>query len=259
MPAVRLCSVSALLAAAGLLLPPANAGFVRFYFTSSADPAGLTDPSLAFMNSGGNGTDGVDYALNGERPSVTAPTIDARRGEFLYLWVAFEKEPNNRKIQGINLEIDSDAWEIDRGIYLGDDENGSGGSIRWNLGSQTTDPMVLVAIEEPGIVNVKDDGWLYHGGDTRTALLGAIAFDETFKGEVRLGLARQRVSYERGASPRVKFGDNEEYADGWACDENCPTWWSTDADAYVIPEPATLMLLILSAAAIRYGRSQTCE
>lgn len=246
-------------AAAALLVAMASsiaAGAVRFYFTSSADPAGLTDPSLAFKDTGGNGTDGTDYALNGELPAVSAPTIDARKGEFLYLWVAFEKEPNNAKIQGINITIDGDGWETARGLYLGDDSSGGGGgSIRWNLGSQTSDPIVLVAIEEPGVVNSKTDAWLYYGGDTRTALLGAIEFDEKFNGEVRLGLCKQEVTYYRRSSPHVKLGANEETLDGGIWVEGQPPRWSTDPDAYVVPEPASLILLVFSASTFLLRRT----
>lgn len=224
----------------------ASAGAVRIYFTTSADPAGLTDPSLAFKNTGGNGTDRTDYALNGELPAVGVPTIDASIGQFLYLWVAFEDEPNSRKIQGMNLTIDNDEWETARGIYLGDDAF-HGESLRWNLGSQTTDPMVLVAIQEPGIVNRKSDGWLYYGGDTRTALLGAVAFSADFTGEVRLGLSKQGVSYSGQSAPKIKFGGNEEEL------EPDPFWgmdvWSTDADAVVVPEPALAFPLLLAAVA----------
>lgn len=223
---------------------------VRFYFTSSADPAGLTDPSLAFKDTGGNGTDETDYALNGELPSVSAPTIDARKGEFLYLWVAFENEPSDVRIKGIHFGIDGDSAESDRGVYLGDNSL-HGGPVRWNLGSQTNDPMVLAAIQEPGIRNSDPDAWLYYGGDTRTALLGAIAFEAKSPLEIRLGIEYPGVFYDRQASPIIKLGGNEEQIEGGIDNQ----WiWSTDADAYVIPEPGMLTLLLIAAGAVRRPR-----
>jgi hypothetical protein len=46
-------------------------------------------------------------------------------------------------------------------VSIGNDDNGDqGGSVRWNYGSQMVDPMVLVAIREPGIVNKSGEQWL---------------------------------------------------------------------------------------------------
>jgi len=242
---------------AGLALVASASADVRFFFTSSADPAGLTNPGLAFSNTGGNGTDGSEYQLTGDLPTVGDPSIDPSKGEFLYLWVAFENEPNSRKIQGINLSIDQDGNETARGIYLGNDDNGDeGGPLRWNYGSQTTDPMVLVAIQEPGVVNRTTDRWLYYGGKSRAALMGAVQFKlgDSIEGyDVRLGLDRQGVSYSGQTSPMVKLGKSDEQFDGSVQPEGTPTRWSEDADAHVagIPEPASLMLLALAGLAIR--------
>jgi hypothetical protein len=240
---------------AGLALVASASADVRFYFTSSATGAGLTDSSLALKNTDGSGTDGATYALTDVDPAVADPSIDPSAGEWLYLWVAFENEPNARKIQGINLSIDMDGNETGRGIYLGDDTNGDeAGSIRWNLGSRTTDDMVLVAIQEPGVVNRSTDRWLYDGS-TRTGLLGGVQFKFGDAGpyEVRLGLDRQGVSYSGQASPKVKLGKSDEQFDGAVQPEGTPTRWSTDADAFVagVPEPASLLLLALAGLAIR--------
>jgi len=236
---------------AGLALVASASADVRFYFTNSATGAGLTDSSLALKNTDGAGTDGTSYALTDTAPSVSNPDVDPAAGEWLYLWVAFENEPNARKIQGINLSIDMDGNEVARGIYLGDDTNGDeGGSIRWNLGSRTEDAMVLVAIQEPGVVHRTTDRWLYDGG-TRSALLGGIQFKGDSEYDVRLGLDRQGVSYSGQASPMVKLGANDEQFDGAVQPEGTPTRWSTDPDAHVVPEPAGLLLLALAGLAIR--------
>jgi hypothetical protein len=235
---------------AGLALVASASADVRFYFTNSASGAGLTDSSLALKNTDGSGTDGTSYALTDTDPTVGNPSIDPSAGEWLYLWVAFENEPNSRKIQGINLEIDQDGNETGRGIYLGDDTNGDeGASIRWNLGSQTTDPMVLVAIQEPGIVNRTTDRWLYDGG-TRTALLGAMQFKEG-NYEVRIGLERQGVSYSGQAAPKVKLGAGDEQFDGSVQPEGTPTRYAKAPSAVIVPEPASLLLLALAGLAIR--------
>lgn len=240
---------------AGLGLVTSAFADVRFYFTNSADEAGLTNPALAFSNTDGNGTDGSSYALTGAAPKVSTPFVEPQNGQWLYLWVAFEDEPNNRKIQGINLSINAEDHEVARGIYLGDDSNGDeGGSVRWNLGSQTDDPLVLVAIQEPGIVNRSADRWLYDGG-TRTALLGALQFEYGQKGsyEVRLGLERQGVSYSGQKAPMVKLGSNNEQFDGSVLPEGTQVRWSTDPDAKIdgVPEPASILLLALAALAVR--------
>jgi hypothetical protein len=101
---------------------------VRFFYTNSADGSGLAtgDP---FEDTGENGDDGSDYTLTDVVPQVGCPTIDPGKGEFAYVWVKFEDEPNDRTIQGLNLTLnDQPALELDRGVYLGVDFLGS---LRW--------------------------------------------------------------------------------------------------------------------------------
>jgi MYXO-CTERM domain-containing protein len=239
---------------AGLALVAAASADVRFFFTNSADGSGLAtgDP---FADTGGNGTDGTDYTLTDVVPSVVPDlTIDPSAGEFVYVWVRFESEPNSRKIQGINLTLnDQPGLETARGVYLGNDDNGDqGGSLRWNYGSQTTDPMVLVAIQEPGIANVNGARWLYFGGSNRVALLGALQFQPVDgEVEVRMGLERQGVSYSGQNSPMVKLGWNDEQFDGSVQPPGTPTRWSDDPDLILIPEPASMLLLALAGLALR--------
>jgi hypothetical protein len=104
---------------------------VRLYFTSSASAAGLTDSSLAFKDTNGNGTDFSEYRLKEAAPEVGVPTVDPTQGEYLYLWARFEDEPGGAKIQGIHLSVDDYAVELGRGVYLGDDSNDSG-ERRWH-------------------------------------------------------------------------------------------------------------------------------
>lgn len=232
---------------------------VRFYFTSSADAAGLADTTYVFEDTDGAGTDGSSYEQSGT-PDVGVPTINPSAGEFLYVWVEFEGEKNGRKIQGINVVLNDQAFgggiaESDRGIYLGDDSNDSGEKLRWELGSATSDPMTLVAVTTPGIANGTSNKWLYTGSKNgrRIALLGAIKPGEgTY--DLHMGIGQNGVSYASNSdgqrAPNVKFGGNDEQFDG-NVQEQEGYRWSSDADAHIVPEPASMLLLALAGLALR--------
>lgn len=244
----RIAALGALLVA---LAAPAAAD-IRFFFSKSSEEAGLTNPALAFLHTGGSGRDDSEYRLRDTAPAIGVPTIDPALGEYLYLWAAFEDEPDNRKIQGIHLTISQDENEIVRGVYLGNGDNSDdGGSLRWNYNSRTNDSMVLVAVETPGIRNRAADGWLYHGGSERMALLGAFKFSVNAVTGIRLGLEFQGVSYAGNKAPKVKLGGNDEQFDGAVQPEDTPTRWSSDLDANIVPEPATAVLLLLAGVALR--------
>src|SRR5262249_25707245 len=138
-----------------------------------------------FDDTDGHKTDGASYLLNDSLPKIGVPTVDPSKGEFLYLWVEFENEPNGRKIQAINMVANDAAFkreekEADRGMYLGDDSNGeSGQKLRWTTSSKTKDAMTLVGVDTPGIVNrnrPNNEAFLYNGikNGRHYALLGAI-------------------------------------------------------------------------------------
>lgn len=239
----------AIVLGACLLVSSASAA-VRFFFTSSADGAGLADTTHVFDDTDGSGTDGKSYALNDNAPTVGIPTIDPSKGEFLYLWLAFEGEKNGRKIQGINIVANSEAYgggvaELERGMYIGNDDGGPFGEpLRWNYSSKTLDAMTLAGVNVPGVKNQAENAFLYRGGSARYALLGAIAPGEGAY-ELRLGLGKNGVSYAKNSddqrAPRVKFGGNEEEFDGGVKEES---YWSSDADAVIVPEPAAGLILI---------------
>ena len=239
---------------------------VRVFFTSSADPAGLTDLTHVFDDTDGGQTDGSSYKLTDAAPTVGVPTVDASKGEFLYLWLAFEDAAAGRIVQGINMVFNDQTQsgghgEEDRGVYLGLDDNGDGGDLRWNHKSTTYDRdesdgrkgVSLIAVTEPGIQNSSTDGFLYRGGE-HVALLGAIKpHSSTY--EIRLGIAYNGVSYRSNdddeRSPMVKLGGNDEKFDGHTREHGSPVLWSTDADAYVVPEPATVALLLAAGLILR--------
>jgi len=249
--------------AALALVTSANAA-VRFYFTSSADAAGLVDTTNVFNDTDGSQTDGTSYLLNDDLPGVGVPEINPTLGEYLYLWVEFEAEPNGRKIQGINLVANDAAFqgletEADRGIYLGDDQAGDSGSkLRWETSSKTTDLMTLAGITTPGIKNstaTNNSLFLYNGikNGRHYALLGAIKPDAPSNGnryEIRIGLGKNGVSYSGQAAPNVKTGGDEEEWSGAVRTE--PEYlWGEAADAVIVPEPASMLLLALAGLALR--------
>lgn len=246
-----MCSLGALCGSAS--------GDVRFFFTSSADAAGLEDTTHIYDDTDVNGTDGSSYELNGTLPTIGVPTVDI--DGLLYLWVEFEGEKNGRKIQGINIVINSGAFngdeeEVARGVYLGDDSADTGELFRWELGSKTSDDITLVAVTTPGIVNRTTNDWLYYGSKNgrRVALLGAINVGWTMT-EYHLGIGQNGVSYASNSdgqrAPMVKFGGNDEQFDGNVQDQE-GFRWSSNADAHgYVPEPGSLFLIAAAALLIR--------
>lgn len=240
----------------------AAADGVRFYFTSSSDSAGLADPTHAFDDTDGLGADGASYRLADELPEIGVPTIDPTMGEYLYVWMEFEGTRDGRRVRGINVVFNDRSFageqtETDRGLYLGDDtdpEDGSGEKLRWELTSKTDDPATLSGIRTPGIENWTTDGWLYRGSEEgrRIALLGAIAVDAPADGkpyELRMGLGSGGIDYRGGngdiREPDVWFGNNDERIQRKT--------YSTDADAVVVPEPASIGLMLVAGALRRRG------
>lgn len=174
-----------LLLAVGLASADAQ-GVVRLFFTSSAQPYGLTDPSLAFLPTRGSHDDSAFYQV-GAFPPLEAwgqtPTINWHAGEFAYVWVRFHQEPTNKKVRGVHLDHDGNPLEV--AYYVVDDLEGSSGGKRWD-GAYTPpeapefkcDPQILAAVTTHGIVNraTDVDAWNLYDHETRTALLGAVRF-----------------------------------------------------------------------------------
>jgi hypothetical protein len=157
-------------------------------------------------------------------PPAMAPATVAP-GDTVYVWVKFLNEPNNRKINGLDINMtpaDAAAW------YILDDQVNE--TKRWDGAYATGAPefrtphKVLVAATADGIRNYTEDNprKLYKGGTYRTALLGALRYDTPGVYTGQLGAAG--ISYAGGYSaPTVEFGT-----------------------VTVTPEPASGLLLLLA-------------
>jgi hypothetical protein len=229
----------------------ANAhAIVRMFFTSSAQPYGLTEPSLAFQPTLGLGQDAASYQVAAFPPLESwgqIPTINWQAGEFAYMWVRFHQEPNNKKVQGIHLDLDDFPAEV--AYYVMDDLSGANADRRWD-GAFTMpdapefkqDPGHLAAVTTHGIINraTDVDAWNLYDEVTRTALLGA---------------ARYASDGLRGAW--VWSGQT-----GPVPPPIPPPPWYIEWDggqANWVPEPATLCLLAALSVAVRRNRRSDPE
>ena len=228
-----------------LALAASASASVDFFFTSSLDPYGLNDPSLAFLYSKGNGTDYLDgYKLSAAGappygPGMPDVQLDISAGQpdqWAYIWGRFNNEAGAPTINGISLKVNGaqagpgwicayklnnlNDFEIERMRWDGDEE-----VFYFN-------PPGMVAVTANGIRNVPSNvPWnLYIGGDHRVFLLGAVRPHQA--GELTMSFGPIPVNYK------------EE-----------PTIPNPSVNALnkviVIPEPASLMLLGLAALALR--------
>jgi hypothetical protein len=164
----------------------ANAS-VDFFFTSSLDPYGLNDPSLAFLHSKGNGTDYLDgYKLTpaGAPPlPVGDVTLNCDPGappQWAYVWARFNNEPNLAQVDGISIRINEALPGVGSVCWYAldnlNDENIQ--EKRWdgNAAIFYSNPANLVAVTAYGVVNRSgSQPWnLYIGDPHRTFLLGAV-------------------------------------------------------------------------------------
>jgi hypothetical protein len=166
---------------------------VRIFFTSSAQPYGLTDPSLAFQPTEGSQTDPAFYQVSAFPPLDAweqTPAIDWQAGDFAYVWLRFHQETNNRKINGVRLELDDVPADI--AYYVMDDLAGDNGTKRWDAPNTMPDApeyrmdlQILRAESSNGIRNrsTSVDNWNLYDNVSRTALLGAVRYaDDGLRG-----------------------------------------------------------------------------
>lgn len=219
---------------------------VDFFFTSSLDPYGLNDPSLAFLHSKGNKTDYLDgYKLSpaGAPPAaVGMPDVqlDCNVGappQWAYIWGRFVDEPVGAKINGISINVNGGlpgvgniAWYSLNNI---DDEDI--GVKRWDGDDEVFyfNPAGLIAVTAFGVTNRNGSlPWnLYIGGTDRVFLLGA----------VKCGVCPGEMTLSYGQTP-VNYGGDPPPPNPSVRTLN---------KVVCVPEPASLMLLGLAGLALR--------
>ncbi len=220
----------------------AAAGLLQFFFTSSSQPYGLTDPTLAFRPTLGNSQDAAHYQVAMFPPAAAVfqtPDINWHVGDFAYIWLRFTAVDTGHRIRGLGLDVDGIPAEI--AYYVVDDLLGEQLDKRWE-GAFTLpdapefkqDPLYLHAESAHGIVNQPGNGdnWNLYQGATRIALLGAIRYSSNG--------VRELTVTQLAPSPIPE-----------------PTIWWYSGAANWMPEPAAGVSLV-SCALIARGRRTPC-
>jgi hypothetical protein len=207
----RIVTVLALLA----LVAAANAT-VRVFVTKSCDPYGLEDnanaftPTVSTVYANGVNVNGYDYEYYGYpgplRPggyppagspsgTVADPVVIGPPGQFAYIWLQFQSEPDYVKVNGLQITIreagsTAPSTKVTTTYYLCNNMDNNWGDKRWD-GTATppaypewhNNPQTMAANVYYGIQNKNaDKPWnLWKGGAYRIALLGSVQapFDGT--------------------------------------------------------------------------------
>ena len=241
---------------AALALVATASADVRMFVTGLNSGYGLTDPSIAFIPTHGMGTDSDSYVLAAAPPidapsgTALAPVIinQASDGEFAYIWFQFQGEPLNTKVNGLRVEIISEATGLPATgafcYYLQDNRNNYvPPRCRWdNAGLSppypefTNNPQTLVAVDSDGVraesANQPWNLYAWQAGGTRTnppvtgvTLMGAV---NVAPGLFSIHLID--ISYPSGSPP--PYLDRVGYFQ-------------------FIPEPAGLLLMALAGLLLR--------
>lgn len=222
---------------------------VEFFFTGSNEPYGLKTPSWALLHSAGHGTDFQDgYELTKDAggaylspPLGSVPDVylECGSGQWAYLWARFVNEPEDAKVEQLAFGIDgSPAGPGHVAWYVCDNEEDENiGQKRWDGDPEMFyfNPNGLVAITSHGLRNrPQDQPWNLWLGNSRTALLGAVACRGT-PGEMTVLLGVTPICYGGFVPP--------------------PGWNEIHVLNRVVcvPEPGGVMLMLL-AVAWRPGR-----
>lgn len=222
---------------------PASAT-IEIFFTSSNEPYGLTDPNLAFMptldipSSSSTGADYQSYALQSptDAPEFRAVTYYTP-GEWLYIWLRFDNEPNGKTVPGLELTVSSIYDVADIACYVMDNEGLDGANERrWSgvapdqFWQYWANPVILAAITTNGIRNT-DAGSMVHDplyiGSERAALLGAVRPLPTT------------------TMLQIEASDGIHIIDPWPPPYTC-------GSAVLVPEPAGLAAIVI--VALGFGR-----
>ncbi len=236
-----------------LALSSAVSADVEFFFTGSNEPYGLKTPSRALFHSAGNGTDFQDgYELTkGAGGAYLSPPLgnvpdvylECGSGQWAYLWARFVDEPESAKVERMAFGVEgSPAGPGHVAWYMCDNwEDENIWQKRWDGDPETFyfNPTGLVAVTAYGLRNrPQDQPWNLWVGDTRTALLGAVACRGT-PGEMTVSLGITPICYAGFVPP--------------------PGWNEIHVLNRVVcvPEPGGLVLLGLASAALRRRRCGT--
>ncbi len=193
---------------------------VRVFVTKSSDPYGLENnanhaiPTVSAVYVNGVDENGYDYWADyegtipgpirpGGFPPADAPSGDPNNpiiippGDFAYMWLQFQSEPNSAKINGLGITIHVAGVPYDPNdpnsqpalaptYYLCNNMNNEVAMKRWD-GTATPpgypewhkNPERMIAVNTYGLQNrYADLGWnLWKGGTVRIALLGAVEND----------------------------------------------------------------------------------
>lgn len=259
-----------LLAVLGLVVA-ANAD-VRIFFTSSTSAYGIANPANALTPSFGLGLDAASEDADGNPVtpalavtqfptySTEVPTVDAAKGEFVYIWVQFYSTgtapaptalPTNGTLFSATLSTQGSPADV--AWYRVDNANYDG-KLRWqgaatapdypefsNTSMQNLSAVTAYGILNNGTANASQlwSGGANNGTTGRIALLGAIKPSLADAG-LDLGIT---IPTESGTgAPLVAY--------------RSPTAGSYPVTTisgmyHVIPEPASMLLLGLAGLLIR--------
>ena len=234
-----------------LFAAPANASSLRLFFA----PEGLT---------------GDEQSAATRPPTVGNPTVDptTEGPQTLYLWAQMSSDPDPQKWNGIsvNVRVEGDiqitsysAWNYIMFPGMFDQPRWSG----VNLGSQPGVVDTTLEIEgmnmatvTPGVnytgvanANGNNSGDFQYDEATNSTLIAKFVFDvASAGGGVYLQIGDGGISREDDGmgDQTVYFGTGDA---GGA--NNDFGFESTEWDAYIVPEPAGLVLLALGALALR--------
>lgn len=205
---------------------------LEIFFTDAT--YGLTDPSLTYTATVGDGGDGAAYAAAAV-PTGPMDTIEIAEGDDMvdaFVWIEFVDEPAAVKLQGLHLGYTGDIGQW--ASYYGDQfvdafDRWQGDPNPYASATGGTLPINHVAVTSWGIQN-QDLGTMdfmtyINSEGNVTALLGAV---ELGLGDAGMYLGDLGVSYSGAEDPEVVL-----------------------YGATITPEPASLLLLGLAGLLIR--------
>ncbi len=202
---------------------------VQIFFTNGGTYPWL-GPGPIYGPLAPTGGHGQDYSEDGYVPDFGAfpgefvPSATARVGGTVYIWLRFNNEPDRAKLQGLDLVLGGSPADVAYYICLD-----PAAYKRWDGSCASPDcpafkgnpRQILVAITSYGIRNDAFDmpPNLYEDGAARTALLGAVKYEQPGVYTPRLGPGG--ISYQNHPPPTVEFGSLTITLPACRGDTNC--------------------------------------